>query len=106
VELGWIGLIFYMGLFFTGIQQCVKHMMRSRDPAIVNIYMGLAGVLFSLIIANYGQEATILLPNSIVFYIVLALVVKLKDFDPHYLRADAAGPPNSAPGAKGPGAAR
>jgi putative inorganic carbon (HCO3(-)) transporter len=106
VELGWIGLIFYMGLFFTAIQQCVKHMMRSRDPAIVNIYMGLGGVLFSLIIANYGQEATILLPNSIVFYIVLALVVKLKDFDPRYLRSDTMDPVSSDPVLSSPGNAR
>ncbi len=86
VELGWVGLFFYMMMLFTAVRIGVQHMIRSRDPAIVNIYMALVGVIFSLIVANYGQEAIILLPNSIVFYLVLALVVRLKDFDPHYIR--------------------
>lgn len=86
VELGWVGLIVYMVMLFTAMMMSIKHVMRSRDPAIVNLYMGLAGVIFSLLVANYGQEAIILLPNSIVFYIILAIVVRLKDFDPGYIR--------------------
>ncbi|MBI1193479.1 MAG: hypothetical protein GC205_09915 [Bacteroidetes bacterium] len=86
VELGWVGLILYMCMLFTAIVVGVKSVMRSRDPAIINLYMGLTGVIFALLVANYGQEAIILLPNSIVFYIVLAMVVRLKDFDPGYIR--------------------
>ncbi len=85
VELGWIGLFFYMAMLFTALSVGVKNMIRCRDPAIVNLYMALVGVVFALIVASYGQEAIILLPNSIVFYIVLAMIVRLKDFDPGYL---------------------
>jgi len=86
VELGWVGLIIYMGLLFTAMAVSIQNFMRCRDPGIVNLYMGLTGVIFALIVANYGQEAIVLLPNSIVFYIVLAVVVRLKDFDPQYIR--------------------
>jgi putative inorganic carbon (HCO3(-)) transporter len=85
VELGWLGLILYNILLFVGMWTGIKHLVRSRDPVIVNIYMALSGLLFSLLIANYGQEAIILVPNSIVFYSILAIMVRLKDFDPNYV---------------------
>jgi O-antigen ligase len=86
VETGWVGFILYLGLLIAVMRECVRHFIRSRDPVIVNMYMGLGGLLFALIVANYGQEAIILLPNSVVFYAVLALVVRLKDFDPNYVK--------------------
>jgi hypothetical protein len=85
VELGWVGLIIYMVMLFVMMRETVRGLMRARDPVILNIYLGLTGVVFCLIVANYGQEAITLLPNSIVFYIVLALAVRLKDFDPNYI---------------------
>lgn len=85
VELGWIGLIIYNLLLFVGIWTAVRNLVRTRDPVIVNLYMAMSGLLFSLIVANYGQEAIILVPNSIVFYAILAMVVRLKDFDPGYI---------------------
>ncbi len=84
VELGWVGLIVYMVMLFVMMRETVRGLMRARDPVITNIYLGLTGVVFCLIVANYGQEAITLLPNSIVFYVVLALAVRLKDFDPNY----------------------
>lgn len=84
VELGWVGLLLYMGMLFAMLRETVRALVRARDPVIVNLYLGLLGVVFSLIVANYGQEAIILLPNSIVFYVVLALVVRLRDFDPDF----------------------
>ena len=88
LDLGWVGLFLYMGLLLTAMVVGIRHYIRSRDPAVVNLYLGLTGLVFSLIVANYGQEAIILLPNSIVFYIVLAMIVRLKDFDPNYLHTD------------------
>lgn len=84
VELGWIGLMVYMTMLFIMMRETIRGLMRARDPVIVNIYLGLTGVVFCLIVANYGQEAITLLPNSIVFYVILALAVRLKDFDPNY----------------------
>ena len=90
VETGWIGLIIYIGMLFTALRIGVRHFTRARDPVVVNLYMGLVGIVFALIVANYGQEAIILLPNSIVFYAVLAILVRLKDFDPDYVQTQEA----------------
>jgi O-antigen ligase len=87
VELGWVGLTLYMAMLFVMIRVSVVTLMRARDPVIVNLYLTLSSVLFCLLVANYGQEAIILLPNSIVFYVILALVVRLKDFDKGYVHA-------------------
>ncbi|MGB0932619.1 MAG: hypothetical protein ACPGVB_17675, partial [Chitinophagales bacterium] len=38
-------------------------------------------IFFILTVASYPQEAIVQLPTSIVFYICLAAVVRLKDFD-------------------------
>jgi len=88
VELGWIGLILYMSMLFVMIRVAVISFVRARNPVIVNLYLMLSSVLFCLLVANYGQEAIILLPNSIVFYVILALVVRLKDYDDQFVHAE------------------
>ena len=88
VELGWVGLFLYCVMLLTILRVAVKHLMRARDPAIINLYMGLNGTVFALYVANYGQEALILLPNSIVFFIIIAILARLKDFDPNYVQTD------------------
>ena len=81
IELGWIGLFLYCVFLFVVMFQAVYYYYRVKDPTIKMMYLGLANVLFLLILANYPQEAIVQLPTSIVFYIVLAAVVRLKDFD-------------------------
>ena len=43
--------------------------------------MALTTAIFMLILASYPQEVIAQLPNSIVFYIIIAAIAKLKDFD-------------------------
>ncbi|MEZ4885977.1 MAG: O-antigen ligase family protein [Chitinophagales bacterium] len=81
IELGWIGLLLYCIFLFVVMYQAVYYYYRVKDPTIKTMYLGLSNVLFLLILANYPQEAIVQLPTSIVFYIVLAAVVRLKDFD-------------------------
>jgi len=47
--------------------------------------------LFALVVANYPQEAITQLPTNFLFYIIIALLVRLKDFD---------STPNLTPGVK------
>ncbi len=81
VELGWIGLIIYMLMLFKAFQLGLYYYLRVNNPQIKQIYLGLIAIIFMLVIASYPQEVISLLPTSIIFYMTLAAIVRLKDFD-------------------------
>ncbi len=81
VETGWIGLLIYMGLLLTALRTSVYYYFRVKDPTIKLLYLGLSLTVFMLMIASYPQEAITLPPTSFMFYIMLAMIVRLKDFD-------------------------
>lgn len=81
VELGWIALIIYCLMLYTILRTCIYYYFRVRNPKIKVIYLGLATIFFQLVLASYPQEAIIILPTSINFYVFLAILVRLKDFD-------------------------
>ncbi len=89
VETGWIGLIIYIGLLFTAMRTSIRYYFRVKDPKIKTIYLSLTITVFLLALASYPQEAITLLPTSIVFYIVLAMIARLKDFDPNFAKQSA-----------------
>ena len=84
VEQGWIGLILYMIFLFVVLKECTYYYVRVRDPIIKNLYLGIYLVLIILTTASYPQEIIVQLPISLIFYIYLAAIVKLKDFDPAF----------------------
>ncbi|MEL6717808.1 MAG: O-antigen ligase family protein [Bacteroidota bacterium] len=84
VECGWIGLIIYLALFFVALRTVIRYYYRVKDPNIKLIYLGLANVIFLITIANYPQEAAYMLPTNLVFNVILAIIVRLKDFDVAY----------------------
>jgi len=81
VELGWIGLIIYCLMLYTILRTSIYYYFRVRNPKIKVIYLGLTCIFFELVLATYPQEAIIILPTSINFYVFLAVLVRLKDFD-------------------------
>ena len=81
VEGGWVGLILYLALLFVAMRTAVYYYFRVKDSTIKVLYLGFANIIFLLIIANYPQEATYMLPTNLVFNTVLAIIVKMKDFD-------------------------
>lgn len=85
VEMGWVGLIIYMALLFKIMQTGIYYYLRVKNPKIKATYLGLNCVLFILIVANYPQEIIVLLPTSIIFYVCLAAIVRLKDFDENFM---------------------
>ena len=62
----------------------IYYYIRVKDPEIKTYYAAILTVLFMLVVANYPQEAIVLLPTSIIFYIMLAMLVRLKDYDPNF----------------------
>ena len=81
VELGWIALIIYCLMLYTILRTSIYYYFRVRNPKIKVIYLGLTTIFFELVLATYPQEAIIILPTSINFYVFLAILVRLKDFD-------------------------
>ena len=81
VEMGWIGLIIYLIYFFIVMRVTLYYYFRVRDPVIRTIYQALAVTFFLVMLASYPQEVITILPTSMIFYIFLAIVVRLKDFD-------------------------
>ena len=82
VELGWIGLIIQMLFFFTILRISIFYYLRVQDPLNKVIYLGITVVMFQLVLSNYPQEAVTILPTSLIFYCLLAILVRLKDYDP------------------------
>jgi putative inorganic carbon (hco3(-)) transporter len=86
VETGWIGLLIYMGLLFTAMRTSIRYYFRVKDPTIKNLYLAFSITVFLLALASYPQEAITLLPTSVVFYLLLAMIARLKDFDPAFAK--------------------
>ena len=84
VETGWIGLIIYMGLLFTAMRTAIYYYFRVKSPTIKLLYLGFSMNVFLLSLASFPQEAITLLPTSIIFYVMLAMIVRLKDFDENF----------------------
>ena len=84
VEVGWLGLLLYMIFIFQCLRWGIYYYFRVRSPMIKNLYLGINTVFFMLVIASYPQEAILQVPTSIIFYLLLAAIVKLKDFDENF----------------------
>lgn len=94
VELGWIGLIIFGVFLFVLIRTSLYYYLRVEDPVIKVIYLAITVVIFMLTLASYPQEAIPILPTSVIFYTLLGIMVRLKDFDPRFKKE--AEPPLSA----------
>ena len=86
VETGYIGLLIYMAMLFVAMRTGFYYYFRCKDPTIKILYCAITTAVILLALASYPQEAITLLPTSIVFYIFLAMLVRLKDFDPAFQR--------------------
>lgn len=81
VELGWVGLIVYCIFFITVLIVGVRNYYRMKDPLLRTYMAALLAVVFGIVIANYPQEALIQAPTILIFYIIMAFIVRLKKLD-------------------------
>ncbi|MEI6410101.1 MAG: O-antigen ligase family protein [Bacteroidota bacterium] len=84
VELGWFGLILYTLLHYFVLRTGLRYYIRCRDPLIKAIYAGITTWCFMLAVACYVQEAILQLPMNVIYNVMLAVLVTLKNFDPAY----------------------
>lgn len=81
VEAGYIGLTLYCLFLFTILYTGIRQYFRIRDPTRKNLTLAIVVVMFCLVIASYPQEAIPMLPTSLMFYVLLACMVRLGKID-------------------------
>lgn len=81
VELGWIGLLLFCALLFLSLKTGIQGYFQSRDPEIRNYYVAFVVMLMAMVIANYAQLVFTQRPATEVFFISLAALVRLKEFE-------------------------
>ena len=79
--MGWVGLVIYLIYFLIIMRVALYYYFRVRNPEIKIIYQSICVTLFLMMTASYPQEVVTILPTSMIFYILLAILVRLKDFD-------------------------
>lgn len=80
VELGWIGLIIYIALLSSVLIVGIKNYFGLKNPILKMYLAGILSVIYAFSIANYPQQAIIQLPNSFLFYFLMAAVIKIPTF--------------------------
>ncbi len=81
VELGWVGYLLYCWLLYTIVRMSIRYYLRVKNEQMKIMYLALTCMMFMLILASYVQEAIVQLPTSIHFYICVAIIARLKDFE-------------------------
>ncbi|PSL43751.1 O-antigen ligase-like membrane protein [Chitinophaga niastensis] len=78
LELGWIGLIIICLYMYIGLQYAVSNYFKNDDPLNKLLLIGIASVMFAIIVAQYAQEAAGLVETSLFLNALLAISVKIK----------------------------
>ncbi len=81
VEQGWIGLLLFSIFTFGVLVLGVRTYLRSKNQQVKTYSLAFLIIVFLLTVANYPQEAIVLLPNSIIYYISVAAMVRLRQID-------------------------
>ncbi|MBX2898315.1 MAG: O-antigen ligase family protein [Cyclobacteriaceae bacterium] len=81
VELGWFGLLIYCVFFAAILITGIRNYYRMHDPELKAYLAAILSAIFAIVIANYPQEALIQAPTILIFYFLMAFIVKLKKFD-------------------------
>ena len=74
VELGYVGMFLFCTLMFVILKTGIKNYYRIKDIELKNYCLGMVLIVFALGIGNYPQEALVQYPNSIYFYLTVALI--------------------------------
>jgi hypothetical protein len=81
LEIGWIGLILINILYFVILKYAVTGYFRTKKEGFKTLYAACFSLLFSFYIGEYTQEAIGQLTDMVVYYPVIALILRLKYFD-------------------------
>ncbi|ACU61162.1 O-antigen ligase family protein [Chitinophaga pinensis] len=78
LELGWIGLIIVCLYTYMGVHYAVKNYFREEHELNKLLLIGIAAVLYAILVAQYAQEAAGLVESSIFLNAILGISIKVK----------------------------
>jgi hypothetical protein len=82
IETGWFGLLLFMGLMFLCLATGVRNYFRTQG-ADRSLYVAIfTGIILALVIANYPQKALVQPPTNFMFFLAMAIVVKVQQLSP------------------------
>lgn len=77
VEAGWIGLLLFCSFMAAILWTGIKTYFSAKTDIQKRYSLAFFGFLFALILAHYPQQAITQLPNSIMFYISMAVIIRI-----------------------------
>ncbi|MBC8034028.1 MAG: O-antigen ligase family protein [Chitinophagaceae bacterium] len=80
-ETGWIGLAIICIIYYIALYTGIRGFFRVKDSNIKIIYAASVTSLFAFYIAEYAQVALGQITDSVVYYPILAMILRLKYFD-------------------------
>ncbi len=81
LEQGWIGLALNLFLYLLMLTKGIKGFYQSKKPMIKNIFLAITVSLFGLIVGQYSQIALAQYPLILVYYSLLAILIRLPKYD-------------------------
>jgi len=83
MEQGPIGLALMLISYYLFLRTGIKHFYRVRDHYIKTLYVACMVSIFTLLVAQFSQQAIGQYPSVLYFYAALAMLMKLHKFDRH-----------------------
>lgn len=79
VEAGWIGLLLFCSFMAAILWTGIRVYFSAKSVTQKRYALAFFAFLFALILAHYPQQAITQLPNSIMFYISMAVIIRIGD---------------------------
>jgi hypothetical protein len=80
LETGWIGLILICVLYFLILKNSIRGYFESKNENIKMLFAACCGCLFSFYIADFAQDAIGQITDTVVYYPIIALTLRLRTF--------------------------
>lgn len=80
-ETGWSGLAVVCILYFIALYTGIRGFFRSKSDKIKIIYAGCVSSLIAFYLAEFAQSALGQITDSVVYYPMLAIILRLKNYD-------------------------
>lgn len=83
-ELGWIGLLINVILYFFILKTGIQAYFRVKDPRIKVYYAAAVSCIFAFYIGDYAQLAVGGPADICIYFMFIAIILKQKDYDKEY----------------------
>jgi putative inorganic carbon (HCO3(-)) transporter len=81
LEIGWVGLFMIVWLYFCVVRAGIRGYFECRNEKAKNIYVAATCCMFSFYVAEYAQDAVGQITDIVVYYPMIALILRLKEFE-------------------------